>query len=134
MGFQMYLIQPRGESDEGSRASIAEAIALRDGFILMATSHGSLIVALDEEHVTAIRAHPLVEFIGGVTLDPAGAQAAALQRVFAENVARQLVARGPAAEPRLPPPFPPPPVRADPDDGQPLRWPVRGGEGGGTDF
>jgi hypothetical protein len=134
MGIQMYLVQPRGESDEESRATIAESIALRDGFVLMATSHGSLIVAFDEQHVAAIRAHPMVEFVGGVTLDPNGPQAAALQRVFAENVARQLVSRGPTSQTPLPPPFVSRTFSTDPADYQPLRWPVRSEEGGGADF
>jgi hypothetical protein len=134
MAIQMYLVQPRGDSDEESRASIAEFIAQRDGFILMATSHGSLIVAADEQHAPAIRAHPQVEFIGGVTLNPSGAQAAALQQLFAENVARQLMSRAPAPASPLPPPFEARVHSSDPAEYQPLRWPVRSPEGGDVEF
>ncbi len=133
MGIQMYLVQPRSEGDASARESIADFVALRDGFILMATSHGSLIVAFDEQHLAAIKAHPLVEFVGGVTLNPIGAQSASLQRVFAENVARQLTTRLPAAQPPLPPPFSARTVSSDPTSYQPLRWPVHSEEGGDTD-
>ena len=59
----------------------------------MATSYGSLIVAFDEEHLPAVRAHSQVEFVGGVTLDPNGPKAEVLTRIFAENVALQLASR-----------------------------------------
>ena len=68
MAIQMYLVQPTGERDDATPKFIAEFIAERQGFILMATSHGSLIVAFDEDHLPAVKAHRLVEFVGGVTL------------------------------------------------------------------
>ena len=38
----------------------------------MATSYGSLIVAFDDDHLSVVKAHNQVEFVGGVTLDPNG--------------------------------------------------------------
>jgi hypothetical protein len=129
MAIQLYLVQPIGARDEATRESIAEFIAGRAGFILMATSYGSLIVAFDEEHLPAVKAHSQVEFVGGVTLDPNGPQAAALTRIFAENVALQLASRPSVATAPLPPPFSTAHL-ASASPGSPLRWPVRSGEGG----
>jgi hypothetical protein len=129
MAVQLYLVQPVGARDEPKRESIAEFIAGLGGFILMATSYGSLIVAFDEEHLPAVKARSEVEFVGGVTLDPNGPKAAALTRIFAENVALQLASRPSVAAPPLPPPFSTAQLPSAPR-GSPLRWPVRTGEGG----
>lgn len=132
MSVQMYLVQPTNTDDDGAREALAELIAMRGGFILMATSHGSLLAAFDERHLPAIQAHHLVEFAGGVTLNPNAPGAAALQQVFARNVAAQLAERGvtsggpsasgePAsvAAPGFPPGY------------RPMRWPMRPeGKGG----
>jgi hypothetical protein len=92
MAVQMYLVQPK-ESNEAVREEIAEHIAYIQGFILMATSYGSLIVAFDEQYLDAIKRNRLVEFVGGVTFNPDGPAAAQLQQLFAQNVALQLQAR-----------------------------------------
>ena len=134
MGVEMYLVQPKGERDEATRESIAEFIAERGGFILMATSHGSLIVAFDDVHLAAVRSHGQVEFVGGVTLDPNGPQTASLTRVFAENLARQLESRPAAAAPPLPPPFSSAREPEVEPGSAPLRWPVRTREGGGAEI
>ncbi len=94
MGMQMYLVQPEDHHNDQARETIAEFIAQRQGFILMATSNGSLIVAFDDSYVDAVKAHPVVKFVGGVTLSPDGPAAMALQRMFAQNVALQLNDRG----------------------------------------
>jgi hypothetical protein len=129
----MYLLHPRNPEDDGAREQLAAEVASRQGFILMATSFGSLIVAMDDRHFEAVRGHYLVEFAGGVSLNPDAPGAAGLQRVFAENVALQLAARGPSEPgqgpaaggdgPSQPSGFPP--------GYRPLRWPTRGQEGGG---
>ena len=93
MAVCMYLVQPKDRENDEARASIAEFIASRKGYILMATSYGSLIVAFDEQHQDAVRRHPLVEFIGGVRLDPQAPGAAALQQMFAQNLATQVAER-----------------------------------------
>jgi len=129
MAVQIYLVHPKDNADDGARATIAEYIAARNGFILMASSYGSLIVAFDERYLSAIQSHHLVNFVGGVTLDPNAPGAAALRQLFAQNVALQLASRGAAApatgdsaqatEDRFPPGY------------RPLRWPVRDEDGGG---
>jgi hypothetical protein len=130
MAIQLYLVQPTGERDEATRASIAEYVAGLGGFVLMATSYGSLILAFDEEHLPAVRSHSQVEFVGGVTLDPNGPKAEALTRIFAENVALQLASRPAVATSPLPPPFTTANLPAAAPGSTPLRWPVRTDEGG----
>ena len=117
MAVQMYLIHPKNSEDEGAREALGEFVFRRGGFILMATSHGSLIVAMDEVHVESVRQQPAVEFIGPVQLDPNGKLAAQLHQLFAENVAAQLAGRGvsqpevnPSDADRFPPGY------------RPLRW------------
>lgn len=125
MAVQMFLIHPKDNESDDVREQIAEFIAQRGGFILMATSYGSLVTAFDEQYLDSVKAHYLVEFAGGVTLNPNAPGAAALQQMFAENVAAQLVERGivpavpPAAghsAPAAPGVFPP--------GYRPLRWPT----------
>ena len=117
MTVQMYLVQPKGDDEDG--AALAEFIALRQGWILMATSTGSLIVAFDESHLAAVRAHPCAQLVGGLSFNPQGKAAAKLQKLFAHNVARQLAARQQAVHPDGQPaaPFPP--------GYRPLVWPRR---------
>lgn len=93
MAIQMYLIQPKNTEDESVRELLGEFVFRRGGFVLMATSHGSLIVAMDEAHVGAVRQQPHVDFVGPVQLDPNGKLTAHLQQLFAENVAAQLAGR-----------------------------------------
>ena len=62
MAVQMYLIHPKNTEDEAARENLGEFVFRRGGYILMATSHGSLIVAMDAlrceiERVIAICAH-----------------------------------------------------------------------------
>ena len=130
MAVQLYLIQPVGERDEPTRESIAEFIAGIGGFILMATSYGSLIVAFDDDHLSVVKAHNQVEFVGGVTLDPNGPKTEALTRIFAESVALQLASRPSIASSPLPPPFSTAQMPSVPPGSAPLRWPVRSREGG----
>lgn len=120
MTMQMYLVQPRSREDDAVRARLAEVIANLGGFILMATDYGSLIVAFDDQYVSAVRAHPLVDFVGGVTLDPQGPAADKLQRLFAQNIALQMAGRSQEASAASP--YPP--------GYKPLRWSRAGQEGG----
>lgn len=125
MAVQMFLIQPRDADDDAARETLATIITQRGGFILMATSHGSLIAAFDDAHLEAVKKHPLVEFASGVTLDPNGPGAAKLQRMFAENVAAQLRERGVNAAPRPAPAAAPAPAPAPPGAGLPWFRPIR---------
>ncbi len=132
MAVQMYLIHPKHNDDDAARERIAEFIARRGGFVLMATSHGSLITAFDDGHIDAVRANELVEFASGVTLNPDAPGAAALQRVFAENVAAQLAERG--LTPGRPSTSGSPSAasaHAYPPGYRPMRWPARPDEKGG---
>jgi hypothetical protein len=90
---EMLLVRPRDGAPPGVDEQIAEWTATHDGLILMATAAGSLVVALPRAHKEQLRAHPLVGFVGGVTLQGDGKAARALKQRFAENAARQLVQR-----------------------------------------
>ena len=132
MAVQMYLVHPKENDDDQVRERIAEFIARRGGFVLMATSHGSLITAFDDSHIDAVRAHELVEFASGVTLNLDAPGAAALQRVFSENVAAQLAERG--VIPGRPGTTGDPSsvvARGFPPGYRPMRWPARPDEKGG---
>jgi hypothetical protein len=120
MSVQMYLVHPKGEDED--REALAEFIALRQGWILMATSAGSLIVAFDEAYVDAVRAHPSAELVGGLSFNPHGKAAEKLQKLFAHNVAQQLAARqrDMQVDGRPGPHFPP--------GYRPLTWPRRENE------
>jgi hypothetical protein len=91
---QMFLIHPRDRDSEDAREEIATFIAQRGGFILMATSWGSLIATFDDAYLEAVKHHARVDFAGGVSIDPSAPGAAALRQLFARNVAAQLVERG----------------------------------------
>ncbi len=121
MAVQMYLIHPKDDCDDKGREDIADFIAVRRGFILMATSHGSIIAAFDEQHLPSVQTHASVAFAGGVMLNPDAPGAAALQRMFAENVARQLVSQG------ITPQEPPAQTEENslPPGYRPLRWHTR---------
>jgi hypothetical protein len=100
----MYLVQPKERNDEAARVEIAEYIAYHQGFILMATSYGSLLVAIEEQYLDMVKRHHQVEFVGGVSFNPDGPAAAQLQQLFAQNVALQLQSRQSGATGS---PFPP---------------------------
>jgi hypothetical protein len=90
MALQMYIVTLKGGySDESSRA-VQRFIRQCGGFILMVTRNGPLVM-LDDSKVGPVDKHPLVEFIGGITLNPRGYAADRLKRVFAENLSKQIV-------------------------------------------
>jgi hypothetical protein len=127
MGIQMFLVHPKDTEDDDARDQIAQFIAQRGGFVLMATSHGSIIAAFEEGHLEALKASAFVEFASGVTFDPGAPGARALQQVFAQNIAAQLRDRGVAPQP--------PDAAGDrsqsfPPGYRPLRWPTPAREGG----
>jgi hypothetical protein len=97
MAIQMYLVQLRSAENDHDREMIADYIAHLDGFILMATSAGSLIVAFDDRYAERVKAHHLVDFVGGVSINPDGPLLEHLQRLFAQNVAAQLAERVPSS-------------------------------------
>ena len=128
MAVQMFLVHPKNADDDEGREQIAQFVAERGGFILMATSHGSIIAAFDDTYLESLKASIYVEFASGLQFDPSAPGASALQQVFAQNIAAQLRDRGvtPAApgtagdpQPSFPPGY------------RPLRWPTPTQEGGG---
>ena len=125
MSLQLYLVQPKRNEDDDAREQIATLIAQHQGFILMATSYGSLIAAFDDSLLETVKAFRLVEFASGVTLNPNAPGAAALQQMFVQNMAAQLVERGGSLA------GPHQPDRSDPAAGRfppgyrPLQWQSR---------
>ena len=126
MAVQMFLVHPKNTDDEEAREQIAQYIAQRGGFILMATSHGSIIAAFEEGYLDGLKANVHVEFASGLTFDPTAPGASALQQVFAQNIAAQLRDRGvapgvagPDHSNRFPPGY------------RPMRWTTPAQEGGG---
>ena len=86
---QMWFLATRGDlTDERSR-ELQRAVRERGGLILMVTRTGP-IVALDDVEAAEVEKHPLVAFMGPVQLNPRGLAADRLQRVFAENLSRQV--------------------------------------------
>jgi hypothetical protein len=77
-------------------------------------------------YLDSVKQHYLVDFASGVTLDPNAPGFAALQQIFAQNVAAQLVERG-ITQPGQPqsgrPPAPQ--ISSFPPGYRPLRWNTR---------
>jgi len=97
VAIQMYIVQTRETESDDERAAIAGFIAQLGGFVLMATSAGSLIVAFDDQYLNAVKGHHVVDFVGGVSFDPEGPLVEHLQRLFAQNVASQIAEQRGAA-------------------------------------
>ncbi len=89
MAMQMYIITFKGGfSQEASRA-VQRHVRQLGGFILMVTPNGP-IVAVDDSQAAAVRKHAAVDFMGGVSLNPRGRAAQELQRIFTENLSKQI--------------------------------------------
>jgi hypothetical protein len=87
---QMYLISVRGELTQEASRDIQRHVRKFGGLILMVTRTGP-IVALDDAVAPVVEQHPLIGFMGAVTLNPRGAAADRLQRIFAENLSKQFI-------------------------------------------
>jgi hypothetical protein len=105
MAHQIFLIslRPTHCDDDAAREELAERVHRAGGFILMAAGAEALIAALDEAWLPLIKQHEAVAFCGGLQLDPQGAAAEKLRRLFAANVAAQLQARRADSAPLTPP-------------------------------
>jgi len=89
LAFQMYMVAFNGDySQERSRA-VQHHLRQCNGFTLMVMKTG-IIGAFDDGMVPMVQSHPDVKLVGGVTLSPNGYAADRLQRIFAENLSRQL--------------------------------------------
>jgi len=89
MAIQTYLIAFKREFSQDMSRSVQHRVKQRGGFILMVAKTG-IIAALDDSQVPAVAEHPDVKLVGGVTLNPQGYAADRLQRIFAENLSKQL--------------------------------------------
>jgi hypothetical protein len=95
MSHQIFLVSLRSaaQDDDGARDELAELVLRVGGFVLMAAGASALITAFDEQWLPLFRRHDAVEFCGALQLDPHGAAADKLRRLFASNVAAQLAGR-----------------------------------------
>jgi hypothetical protein len=85
---EMFLVRLQDGASQ-AREWIAEWVAVRGGVVLMATSGGSLIVAMARDHRDALAAEPQVALVGGVSLHPSGRAVEALKRQFEINAGLQ---------------------------------------------
>lgn len=90
MAFQSYLVAFKREFSQDISRSVQHRVKQRGGFILMVAKTG-IIAAFDDSQVSAVAEHPDVKLVGGITLNPRGYAADRLQRVFAENLSKQIV-------------------------------------------
>lgn len=89
MAMQMYIVAFKGEFTQEMSRAVQHRVREHGGFILMVARTG-VIVALDDSQVSEVESHPDVALVGGVTLNPQGYAADRLQRIFAENLSKQL--------------------------------------------
>jgi len=95
MAMQMYILTFKGGFNQESSRSVQHHIRKLGGYILMVTPNGP-IVALDDSEAAAAGKHPAIAFMGGVSFNPRGKAAEALQRVFADNLSKQVEIAGAA--------------------------------------
>jgi hypothetical protein len=89
VAFQMYMVAFNGEFSQGTSRAVQQHIHKLNGFTLMVMKTG-IIAAFDDSLVPAVQGHPGVKMVGGVTLSPHGYAADRLQRIFAENLSKQI--------------------------------------------
>jgi hypothetical protein len=89
MPVQMWFIAQKGEVTEETTRELTRAVREQGGLILMMTKTGPL-VALEDQAAPVVEQHPLVGRMGPVSLNPRGIAVDRLQRIFAENLSKQL--------------------------------------------
>ena len=89
MAMQMYIVTFKGGFSQESSRSVQHHIRKLGGFILMVTRNGPLI-AIDDSQAAAVGKQPAISFMGGVNFNPRGRAAEELQRIFAENLSKQV--------------------------------------------
>lgn len=92
VAMQMFIVTFRNEGTPETSHEVHDHVRQCGGFVLMATKNGPLVL-LESTAVAAVAKHPQVGFVGPVTLDPSGSAAGRLQRVFLENLSKQLETR-----------------------------------------
>lgn len=90
MSMQMYIVTFKGGFSQEASRSLQQHVHHLGGFILMVTSNGP-VIAIDDAKAAAVAQHPRVAFVGGVTFNPRGLAAESLQRLFAENLSKQVI-------------------------------------------
>jgi len=90
MAIQMYIITFEGGFSQDASRDVQRHVRRLGGWILMVTPNGP-IVAIDDSQASAVAKHSSVAFIGAVTLNPRGRAAQELQRIFAENLSKQII-------------------------------------------
>ena len=89
MAFQMYMVAFEGAFSQGVSRDVQHHIRKFNGVTLMVMKTG-IIAAFDDSVAPFVQQHPNVKLVGGVTLNPKGFAAERLQRIFAENLAKQI--------------------------------------------
>lgn len=89
-GLETFLVRPIDQAPPDTNERIAEQVLLLGGLVLMATSGGSLVIALPREAKEVLANNPFVGLIGGVTLDESAPGARALRQQFTRNAERQI--------------------------------------------
>ena len=93
MTTQMYFVRPKSSAPSDANEQIAGFVVQRQGFIMMATGSGALLIAMDDSFLDALKTHSMVDFAGPISFNPHNQAGASLQRLFANNIARQLASR-----------------------------------------
>ena len=89
MAMQMYMVAFNGDYSQETSRAVQHHLRQCNGFTLMVMKTG-IIAAFDDGMVPIVQSHPGVKLVGGVTLSPQGYAADRLQRIFAENLAKQI--------------------------------------------
>jgi len=89
MAIQMYMVAFNGGFSQETSRSVQHRIRQCNGVTLMVMKTG-IIAAFDDGLVGVVQSHPGVKLVGGVTLNPQGYAAERLQRIFAENLSKQI--------------------------------------------
>jgi len=87
---EIFLVRPKVESSADSYEQVAEYVVRHGGYVLMATSGGSLFVAISKGGKETLQACPQVGFVGGVHFDGDSKEARTLKQRFALNAAKQM--------------------------------------------
>ncbi len=96
MAMQMYILTFKGGFSQDASRDVQRHVRRLGGFILMVTPNGP-IVAIDDSQAAAVSQHPAAAFMGGVTFNPRGHAAQELQRIFAENLSKQITLSAPGS-------------------------------------
>jgi hypothetical protein len=92
LAMQMYMVAFNGEFSQVNSRAVQHHLRKCNGFTLMVMKTG-IIAAFDDSMVPVVQSHPAVKLVGGVTLSPNGYAADRLQRIFAENLSKQIEIR-----------------------------------------